>query len=78
MATTIIDNNIRQDILDYSAILETTVKDIHSFLEEVGRVYSFIGEKFPMIEQEMKMKKLISCFHILPTKKKVKKTSQMI
>lgn len=54
MATTIIDNNIRQDILDYSAILETTVKDIHSFLEEVGRVYSFIGEKFPMIEQEMK------------------------
>ena len=50
----IIDNNIRQDILDYSAILETTVKDIHSFLEEVGRVYSFIGEKFPMIEQEMK------------------------
>ena len=54
MAATIIDNNIRQDILDYSAILETTVKDINSFLEEVGRVYSFIGEKFPMIEQEMK------------------------
>ena len=54
MAANIIDNNIRQDILDYSAILETTVKDIHSFLEEVGRVYSFIGEKFPMIEQEMK------------------------
>ncbi|MBW5411095.1 chemotaxis protein, partial [Brachyspira hampsonii] len=53
-ATSIIDNNIKQDILDYSAILETTVKDINSFLEEVGRVYSFIGEKFPMIEQEMK------------------------
>ena len=52
--TNIIDNNIKQDILDYSAILETTVKDINSFLEEVGRVYSFIGEKFPMIEQEMK------------------------
>ena len=55
MATsTIIDNNIHQDILDYSVILETTVKDIHSFLDEVGRVYSFIGEKFPIIEQEMK------------------------
>ena len=55
MATsTVIDNNIHQDILDYSAILETTVKDIHSFLDEVGRVYSFIGEKFPVIEQEMK------------------------
>lgn len=50
----IIDHSIKQDILDYSAILETTVKDIQSFLEEVGRVYSFIGEKFPMIEQEMK------------------------
>ena len=53
-ASSVIDNNIHQDILDYSAILETTVKDIHSFLDEVGRVYSFIGEKFPIIEQEMK------------------------
>ncbi len=53
-AANIIDNGIRQDILDYSAILETTIKDISSFLEEVGRVYSFIGEKFPIIEQEMK------------------------
>lgn len=55
MATAnLIDNSIKQNILDYSAILETTIKDIHSFLEEVGRVYSFIGEKFPLIEQEMK------------------------
>ena len=53
-ASSVIDNNIHQDILDYSAILETTVRDIHSFLDEVGRVYSFIGEKFPIIEQEMK------------------------
>ena len=49
-----IDKNISQDITDYSAILETTVKDIESFLQEVGRVYSFIAEKFPIIEQEMK------------------------
>ena len=27
-----IDKNISQDITDYSAILETTVKDIESFL----------------------------------------------
>lgn len=49
-----IDKNISQDITDYSAILETTVKDIESFLQEVGKVYSFIAEKFPIIEQEMK------------------------
>ena len=50
----VIDKNISQDIFDYSAILETTVKDIESFLIEVGRVYGFIAEKFPIIEQEMK------------------------
>ncbi|TKZ35039.1 chemotaxis protein, partial [Brachyspira catarrhinii] len=49
-----IDKNISQDITDYSAILETTIKDIESFLQEVGKVYSFIAEKFPIIEQEMK------------------------
>lgn len=48
------DNNINQDILDYSAILDTTIKDIKEFLLEVGRVYSFIAENFPIIEQEMK------------------------
>ena len=50
----IVDKDITQDILDYSAILETTVKDIESFLLEVGKVYGFIAEKFPVIEQEMK------------------------
>lgn len=50
----LIDKSISQDITDYSAILETTVKDIESFLQEVGKVYSFIAEKFPVIEQEMK------------------------
>lgn len=50
----VIDKNISQDIFDYSAILETTVKDIESFLLEVGKVYGFIAEKFPIIEQEMK------------------------
>ena len=50
----VIDKNISQDIFDYSAILETTVNDIESFLIEVGRVYGFIAEKFPIIEQEMK------------------------
>ena len=46
--------NVNENILDYSAILEATVKDIQNFLTEFGRVYSFIGEKFPLIEQEMK------------------------
>lgn len=46
--------NISQYILDYSSILDTTVKDIKSFLLEVSKVYSFIAEKFPVIEQEMK------------------------
>ena len=46
--------NISQYILDYSSILDTTVKDIKSFLFEVSKVYSFIAEKFPVIEQEMK------------------------
>ena len=50
----VIDKSISQDITDYSVILETTVKDIESFLQEVGKVYSFIAEKFPIIEQEMK------------------------
>ena len=50
----VIDKNISQDIVDYSVILETTVKDIESFLIEVSKVYSFIAEKFPVIEQEMK------------------------
>lgn len=50
----VIDINISQDIIDYSVILETTIKDIQSFLLEVGKVYSFIAEKFPVIEQEMK------------------------
>lgn len=50
----VIDKNISQDIFDYSEILETTVKDIESFLLEVGKVYGFIAEKFPIIEQEMK------------------------
>lgn len=50
----VIDKSISQDITDYSVILETTVKDIESFLQEVGKVYSFIAEKFPVIEQEMK------------------------
>ena len=50
----IVDKNISQDITDYTAILETTVKDIESFLLEVSKVYSFIAEKFPIIEQEMK------------------------
>ena len=50
----IVDKDITQDILDYSAILETTVMDIESFLLEVGKVYGFIAEKFPVIEQEMK------------------------
>lgn len=50
----IIEKSINQDILDYSAILEATVKDIQSFLLEVGKVYGFIAEKFPIIEQEMK------------------------
>ena len=50
----IVDKDITQDIFDYSAILETTVKDIESFLLEVGKVYGFIAEKFPVIEQEMK------------------------
>ena len=39
----VIDKNISQDIFDYSAILETTVKDIESFLIEVGIVYGFIA-----------------------------------
>ena len=46
--------NISQYILDYSSILDTTVKDIKTFLLEVSKVYSFIAEKFPVIEQEMK------------------------
>ena len=50
----IVDKNISQDITDYTAILETTVKDIESFLLEVSKVYGFIAEKFPIIEQEMK------------------------
>ena len=50
----VIDKNISQDIVDYSVILETTVKDIESFLIEVSKVYSFIAEKFPVIEEEMK------------------------
>lgn len=50
----VIDRNISQDIIDYSVILETTIKDIQAFLLEVGKVYSFIAEKFPVIEQEMK------------------------
>lgn len=50
----IIEKSINQDILDYSAILEATVKVIQSFLLEVGKVYGFIAEKFPIIEQEMK------------------------
>ena len=50
----VIDKSISQDITDYSVILETTIKDIESFLQEVGKVYSFIAEKFPVIEQEMK------------------------
>lgn len=50
----VIDRNISQDIIDYSVILEATIKDIQSFLLEVGKVYSFIAEKFPVIEQEMK------------------------
>ena len=50
----VIDKNISQDIVDYSVILETTIKDIESFLIEVSKVYSFIAEKFPVIEQEMK------------------------
>ena len=31
----VIDKNISQDIVDYSVILETTVKDIESFLIDV-------------------------------------------
>ena len=50
----VIDKNISQDIVDYSVILETTIRDIESFLIEVSKVYSFIAEKFPVIEQEMK------------------------
>lgn len=52
--STTVYGNVNENILDYSAILEATVKDIQNFLTEFGRVYSFIGEKFPLIEQEMK------------------------
>ncbi|MEI0596910.1 chemotaxis protein [Brachyspira pilosicoli] len=52
--STTVYGNVNENILDYSAILEVTVKDIQNFLTEFGRVYSFIGEKFPLIEQEMK------------------------
>ena len=52
--STTVYGNVSENILDYSAILEVTVKDIQNFLTEFGRVYSFIGEKFPLIEQEMK------------------------
>ncbi|MEI0795247.1 chemotaxis protein [Brachyspira pilosicoli] len=52
--STTVYSNVNENILDYSAILEVTVKDIQNFLTEFGRVYSFIGEKFPLIEQEMK------------------------
>ncbi|CCG57226.1 methyl-accepting chemotaxis sensory transducer [Brachyspira pilosicoli WesB] len=52
--STTVYGNVNENILDYSAILEVTVKDIQNFLTEFGRVYSFIGDKFPLIEQEMK------------------------
>lgn len=52
-SVTIIDDSIWQNILDYSAILETTVSDVNMFLSEISRVYNTIGKQFPIIEQEM-------------------------
>jgi len=49
----IIDKSIEQNILDYSVILETTINDIDVFLSEISRVYGSIGQKFPIIDEEM-------------------------
>lgn len=51
--STILDNAIQQNLLDYSAILETTINDANIFLDEISRVYGSIGKQFPVIEQEM-------------------------
>lgn len=53
VSSTILDNTIQQNLLDYSAILETTINDANIFLSEVSRVYGSIGNQFPVIEQEM-------------------------
>ncbi len=49
----LIDKSIEQNILDYSVILETTINDIEVFLSEISRVYGGIGQKFPIIDEEM-------------------------
>ncbi len=49
----ILDKSICQNLLDYSAILETTINDIDTFLSEINRVYSSIADKFPVIEESM-------------------------
>lgn len=49
----VLDKSICQNLLDYSAILETTINDIDTFLSEINRVYSSIADKFPVIEESM-------------------------
>ncbi len=44
---------LKDDLLDFSVILQTTSNDATLFLQEVGRVYNFIGQKFPVIEEEI-------------------------
>lgn len=49
----LVGNKIKDDLLDFSVILETTINDAKIFLAEISRVYNKIGKQFPIIESEM-------------------------
>ncbi len=46
-------SELKDDLIDFSLILQTTLNDALLFLKEVSKVYSSIGEKFPALENEI-------------------------